>query len=961
MRNDFLSELADRVIRDHRDHYDRLKIVFPNRRAGMFFTRALSKKIDAPVWSPAILSIEDFICSYSDLIPAENLTLLLELYEVFQEKSPVKETFDRFYFWGDMLLRDFDEIDKYLVNPEDLFSTLKNMKEIDARFQYFSDEQLEALKSFWSSAIEHPTDHKKNFLVFWQTLIPVYKTFKEKIGKKKFAYQGMIYREVYRKLFKEEIAVDHHHVIFAGFYALNRAEEKIIKWFVKNRQASLYWDIDRYYFDDPAHEAGHFLRKYYSDTDFRPFFPEKLHDHIRQGSRNIETIASSQYTTQTRIAGTLIRDMIEETHLEELEDTVVVLPDDSLLSLLLYSLPSEVNKINITMGYPIRNSAFFSLFNNMLEMQEKIRAGKSMTWFNHRNVLNILNHPFIRANDNEKGVALISKIKRHNIIHVPLNIFHDDPVLNRIFRKIGNEETVFDYLIDILAAIRNSFDQDQSSGYIFEKEFALVYYRLFNRLKEVFSSRPVHYDAGVVRRVVRSYAQFEKIPFTGEPLEGLQIMGLLETRNLDFKNVIVLCTNEGFIPGTGGQASFIPYNVRRAFELPLPENSDSIYSYLFYRLIQRAGKVHLIYNTEDAYNRKAEPSRYIYQLNFDSGVEITGRWLSNDIASTVREPIILEKNGFINERLNRYVAGKSDSQKHFTPSALNQYLDCPLTFCYKHIFDIREKDEVIEDLEAAKFGLILHRAMEYLYRPLLGKDLTEGSFKLLHDRLEESVNRSFAEYHGFEDKPGNFRFEGKNILGREIIMKYIGKILERDLSSVPFRIVGIEKPYKYSFPVQTGQNTRHVSLKGVIDRIDLKGDVIRIIDYKSGKDTSSFRSLEELFDPESNYRNKAVFQTFFYALLYLRNHTENPDPVVSGLYNFSELHSEDFDVRIKFRQPGGKPGLPVTDIRPHIEEFETLLSGLIREIFDPKVPFSHHPKADRCIYCESLGMPSDFE
>jgi hypothetical protein len=362
----------------------------------------------------------------------------------------------------------------------------------------------------------------------------------------------------------------------------------------------------------------------------------------------------------------------------------------------------------------------------------------------------------------------------------------------------------------------------------------------------------------------------------------------------------------------------------------------------------------LIYNTEESYNRESEPSRYIYQLKLESGIEIQQYWLSLDIAVTNRSPIVITKNDFILNQLNRY---SQIGKYKFSPSALNTYIDCPLNFYYRYVLDIAEEAEVSEDLDSAKFGNILHKAMDILYKPFVGKIITPDIIDTVQKNIDSSIKRSFAQYYGQENDV-DFQYEGKNILGREIIKNYINKILEYDKYQTPYEIIGLEKRLTYDLPMRLNGMPVKIGLKGFIDRIDKKDNIIRIIDYKSGRDESSFKNIASLFDVMDNKRNKAVFQTFFYTLLYIKNHPEfEKGPVISGLYNLRELYNKDFDLRIKLKDRGAKF---IDDIIPFMEEYEQYFKKLITEIFNPDIPFQHGDDKDTCMYCEHLGMPSDL-
>jgi hypothetical protein len=951
----FLVELVEKLLEEFSGNLEGLSVIFPNRRAGLFFTRALSERIDNPIWSPSIVSLEDFIYEISSKRPSDNLSLLLDLYEIFTDKTGFKETFDRFYFWGEMLLRDFNEIDKNLIRAETLFTTLRNLKEIDIQFDFMSPEEKEAIKRFWGNALQQETNHKGSFIQFWQTLYPVYTTFRKQLETSGMAYSGMIYKRLSTDIWRSNFKWEKGKVIFAGFNALLPSEERIIKWFVESSNANIYWDLDQYYFKNKTHEAGFFLRQYYQDKVFRPTFSNKHTENFYKGKKQIHTIASSQYSGQARIAGNIIQQLLWKQGADRMQNTVVVFPDESLLPQVMYALPDNLGKINITMGYSLSNSSFYSLFENLLDLQEKARIGNDKIWYYHRHVLHILNHHFISGIIGEIGTALVEKIEDNNMIQISSDFLAQSPLLSNIFHS-EEKQDLFAYLMHILVQVRESFESYEEESYFFEKEFSIVFYKLLGRLKDILADKNIVITPSILKRVLKYYSQFEKIPFSGEPLEGLQMMGLMETRNLDFENVIILCANEGQLPGGGALNSFIPYNVRKAFGLPNIDTQDAIYSYLFYRLIQRASNIYLIYNTEVSSNRQSEPSRYLYQLELESGIDIYQHWLSLDIAVTNKTPIIITKSEYILDRLRRYT---QDDTHRFSPSSLNTYLYCPLNFYYRYVLDIAEETEVSEDLDASKFGNILHHTLDVLYRPYLNKTITPEIIRNIKKNIDASIKRSFARYYGHE-RDMEFRYEGKNILGKEIIKDYVIKILEYDRLQTPFEILGLEKKLYHDFPMDLHGIPVKVGLKGIIDRIDRKDGLIRIIDYKSGKDESTFMDIPGLFDRVDDKRNKAIFQTFFYALLYVRN---NPEcikmPVLSGLYNVQELYNTDFDLRIKIKN--GREKNALDNVLPYLEEFENHLAALILEIYDPEIPFRHRQDKDECMYCESLGMPSDLQ
>jgi hypothetical protein len=955
-KGSFLDELTERLLAEFSENLEGVTIVFPNRRAGLFFTKSLASRISQPIWSPVIMSFEDFIYALSNTTPSDNLSLLLDLYEVFTRIAGFTESFDRFYYWGDMLLKDFDEIDKNLVPAKALFTTLKNLKEIDVQFNFLSNDEKKALEHFWGTALSGQSKHKDSFLRFWSSLYPVYTSFQEILKNSGKAYSGMIYRKLSEDVKARRFKWKKGKVVFAGFNALTSSEEVIIKWFLDSSVGMIFWDLDSYYFDNPNHEAGIFLRRYYNDQLFRRTFPGTCPSFIKNGQKKIHTIASSQYSGQPKIAGNIVQRLLAEQGKETMNNTVVVFPDESLVPQVLYSLPAGLGKMNITMGYQLSNSAFYSLFELLLNLQENVSIGKNNSWFYHRQVLDVLNHPFISWLSGQQSTSIINLIEDRNMIYINSGLLREDNFLSAVFDPEGSQN-LYGYLINVLLLVRGLFDDSNEDQYFFEKEFSIVFYKLLNRLRQIFADKNINATPAILKKVLRYYSRSEKIPFSGEPLEGLQMMGLMETRNLDFENVIILSANEGQLPKSGSLNSFIPYNIRKAFGLPNSDSRDSIYSYLFYRLVQRSTNIFLIYNTEESSLRASEPSRFIYQLKFESGLDIQHHWLSLDVATTRVPPIVIWKDEFILERLKRYY---QPDLKRYSPSALNMYLSCPLSFYYRYVLDIREEAEVSEDLDAAKFGNILHFAMQSVYKPFKGKVITQQIIDILQKRIDNAIRRSFSKYYG-QDEDLEFQYEGKNILGREIIKNYMIKILEKDLEQTPFKILELERSYTYDLPMTINNRHIKVGLKGIIDRVDLKDDMVRIIDYKSGKDESTFKDITALFDPLDEKRNKAIFQTFFYGLLYLQNHPELLDrPIISGLYNLRELYNKDFDIRIKQKGKRTSGGC-IDNILPFMDQYEQHLKALILEIYDPDIPFKHRDDIDKCIFCKGMGMPTDLD
>ncbi len=955
----FLEDLAETIYRKYGDDTGSVSVIFPNKRAGLFFTRALSDLITKPIWSPRIYSIEEFLCRLAGLDPEERIPLMLELYKSYKKITGFEESFDRFFYWGELLLNDFNDIDRYLTDAGQVFKTLKDLKEIDAAFPFLTEEQKRIIAEFWGNISDPRSEYREGFLRFWRTLPEIYNDFRRRLIDNKIAYPGMIYKEVCRKIQNGKFAWEGGNLVFAGFNALSITEEIIIKWFLENRHGEIFWDTDSYYLYPPWHEAGVFQRKYLKDPVLGKTFAPKIPGYIKNHELKIEIISTSSNISQAQWAGSKIRELLRQNNISP-EKTAVVLPDESMILPVLTALPSEAGKVNITMAYPVTNSPLFSFFELVIELHENRKVSSGVTWFSHRQVLPLLSHPVLKSPAGETALNLASDIRERNRIYIPSDFLSAGGILNEIFRDVKEDENVPEYLSGLIPADGHPVDNDA-----YHREIRFYFYRLFRRIRKIFDGGDIPVTFTLLKRIFRQVARLERISFTGEPLEGMQVMGILETRNLDFENVILLNVNEGIFPRPASHNSFIPYQVRKAFGMPNFEHTGSIYAYLFYRLLQRSERLFLLYNSEETGQSPGEPSRFIQQLKYESGLTLQESILTQPIRINRSSPLVIEKNDRVMELLSTYLEGGSGESKFLTPSALNTYLDCPVSFYFKHLLGIREKEEVTSDLNALILGNILHEVMDELYRPLIGKggvQVGKEYIKGLPGQVDTFVDRVFASHFGGR-KNEKFEFAGRNILGREIILKLVQRILEIDHDYAPFNILGTEMKILYSIPVtRVGNPSRvgdpsRVKIRGIIDRIDEKDGKLRIIDYKSGKDKRHFSSVEDLFSPDERKRNKAAFQTLFYSMVISGENASDLIPV-PGLYNIKELYQEYFSPELRTGKTSESAPITSLQIPGILEVYREKLELLIEEIFDKNIPFRHADESIPCKFCERAGFPT---
>jgi hypothetical protein len=958
----FLQELAEEVVRDHGRKLDALTIVFPNRRAALYFRKHLGNLLDKPAFSPNLVTIEDFIHQFSSLKVPDKLQLIYELHYVynnvlarFDQNSTGGESFDQFYFWGEMLLKDFDEADKYLVNADLLFKDLSHQKEVDTSFDFLTDEQREFLRSFWINFDEKDSANKRKFLAIWRQLPSVYAVFKDALKQKGLAYEGMMQREVaenIKQLYKP--GVHPSKIYFAGFNALTRSEEAILSFLVEESVAVVRWDLDDYYFNNQRQEAGKFFREYSQHRLLGRTFSQDVPSNLRSG-KEIRLFGAAQPVGQAKLLAQLVKELLAEG--ADPEETLIVLPDEKLLMPVLHGIADSVDKLNVTMGFPLTSTPLF----NFVELLVELQLTRKHDGFNHRPVVTLLGHPYVVAADAAVAQSKRKEILFNNWVNIPYEAMVTMVELHRkMFLPV--EVTGIPVITTYLKSIIQEIGALPSIG-SFDKEYCYHFIRLLNKMEDVFNegvdpSAPVdrsEKDADKLMkeklkaflRLFKLLIRSEKIPFSGEPLKGLQVMGVLETRSLDFKNVFILSLNEGSFPSFGSSGSYIPYNIRRAYGLPAVEHQDAMYSYLFYRSFQRAENVFLFYNSETDDLGQGEASRYLQQLIYESGLSIEKNLLHNQFVPMQTTPISVFKDERVFNALAIYCAG-SKSDRTLTPSALNEYIECPLKFYFRYVARIKEPREVEEDLDARVLGNFVHVVMEYFYRGILNRNghnrVEPKDFDNYEVYINSLIDQAFIKNYNL--KPDRkVVYEGQRLVVREIVKRFVDRIIRMDREYAPFTIEALErKDLAYSIRVE-GHGNPIVVLGGSIDRADKKGDVVRVIDYKTGKDDLKFVDVPSLFNRGSK-RNKAAFQTFLYTLLYKRSVDRySKVKLVPGLMNRVNLFSEDFVFGLQ--HAGGN----LEDATPLLPEFEEHIKQLLTEIFDPAIPFDQTDDHDVCRFC----------
>ena len=953
----FLYQVASLFYEKWEAEVSRLAFVFPNRRTGLFFQKYLSEVADTPLFSPTILTINDLFIQLSGKQSADRISMLFILYDIYIRQSGSTETFDEFLYWGEMLLNDFDDIDKYMANARMLFSNVTDLREIENDFDFLSDEQIAAIRSFWSSFYPRgDTPNQQQFLAVWQVLYDLYEEFRATLAAEGKGYEGMIFREVVESMERGESPdLPYEQIVFVGLNALSVSEERFLAQLQKREIADFYWDYVSDKVTDPDNKASYFvsrnLKSFPSSMKLPP--EEKV-------KTEIEVIGIPSGIGQAKHVYTLLSDWCKEAEMssEEALRTAVILPDEHLLIPVLNAIPEQIRRINVTMGYPLAGTPVASLIEYILALQKNVRYIDRNPLFYFRDVLPVLNHRYILSTSPEIISSLVKEITENNKIYISHTELEKTPLLEILFTPVTGVEAFSDYLIKVLeelnkvmSALSDEEEEDapQRTNDL-EQEFIFHYFTTVNRMKEVMKDARIEMKIDTFFRLLKRVTDTITIPFHGEPLSGLQIMGVLETRALDFDRLIILSMNEGIFPQRKAANSFIPYNLRRGFGLPTYEHQDSGWAYHFYRLIERASHVSLLYDTRSNGLQTGEVSRFVHQLHYHYEVPMRDKLVVYNVSSSKTPPLAVPKREDIMRRLDAYRKGGS---KAISASAINTYLDCPLKFYFSVVEGIREEEEVSETIESDVFGSILHKVMEELYKPFQGKMVTVDLLKAIRKDtalLTGAIARAFAsEFFKTEVVRS---LTGQNYLIGEMIRKYVEKILERDGKLTPF--VYIESERKINGLISLSDHSE-IRLKGFIDRVDEVLDAIRIIDYKSGSGTTTFSSIESLFNKEEKDRAKAVMQVFMYCWMYA-HFTENKGKTIQpGIYYVRSLFSDPFDPSVYHRIERGKSE-KVEDFSGYAQAFEEGLRGCLDEIFNPEIPFTQTPTGKACSYCPFKGI-----
>ena len=953
----FLKLVAADLYKHTKGNLAHTAVVFPNKRAGLFFNEYLAQESESPIWSPAYVSISELFRSLSPWEVGDPVKLVCELYKIFRRETQSTETLDDFYFWGEMLISDFDDADKNKVDTDKLFSNLQDLRNIMDDYTFIDDEQEEAIRQFFQNfSIERRTALKERFISLWDVLGNIYKGFRESLASQNIAYEGMMYRHVIEHLDVDKLPYEKY--VFVGFNVLNKVEHTLFTQLKDAGKAVFYWDYDEFYMKENrqavTHEAGEFIRRNLRD------FPSPLSGELFKNlskPKEVHYIASSTENAQARYLPQWIRNNLTTPE----KETAVVLCNEALLQPVLHSLPAEVKHVNITMGFPLSQTPVYSFLIALLELHThgfNFKSGR----YTFQSVVTLLKHPYTRQLTGQAEL-LEKELTRNNRFYPLPGELGKDEFLTRLFTPLSGNLNLCIRLSETLQQVAGIYQANTSSTEDTDafnqlyRESLFKAYTTINRFRTLIEEDELTVQSETFRRLLVKVLSATNIPFHGEPAIGMQVMGVLETRNLDFRHLVLLSVNEGQLPKSGGDSSFIPYNLRKAFGMTTIEHKIAVYAYYFYRLLQRAERITLMYNTSSDGLNRGEWSRFMLQFLIEWPHPITRQFLEAGQSPQGTSPITVEKTPDVMRRMQSLFDVRANPKAKFSPSALNYYLDCPLKFYYRYVAGLSAPDEVSAEIDSATFGSIFHYAAEHIYKDLTthGKVINKEALETLlrnEVKLQDYVDTAFKKL--FFNVPQNEKpeYNGVQLINSAVIARYLKQLLQNDLRYAPFTFIASEMEVDEPIDIQTPKGVIKSRIGGIIDRMDSKDGTLRIVDYKTGGDADTPPHVESLFIPDKK-RSNYVFQTFLYAAIMCRK--QPTMKIAPALLYIHRAATETYSPVIQMGEPR-KPKEAVEDFSKYEKEYRERLQGLLEEIFNPEKSFTQTEIIEKCTYCDFKAL-----
>ncbi len=947
----FLHLTAAHILAESGEQLRKTLIILPNRTGIHFFRKALAEEAGKTIWAPECLTPGMHMENVSGSVTGNRIRLAAELHRVYgQILQREPEPFEKFFPWAELLLNDFDDIDKYLADARVLYANLSGLQEIKERFQYLTEEQIALIRRFWR-AYELPgiTEPKARFLRIWERLQDVYSAYRESLLSKGFGYEGLLHRTAVENTGTLMTGLhDYKAAYVIGFNRLNACEKVFFNTLRETIPTNFFYDVHPMAAEDELHEGGHFFRET-SSLFPGTVFPEEENKTKPQ----IKLVQVTGQTTAVKLAAEEIQHALRSGIPER--QMLLMLPDEKQLGPLLYSLPEELNEINITSGLSLGETPVIALLKGLYHLRKFAREKNENGYFRVSDVLLLLNHPYLNFGHETENRRLAATLIKENRIRPERKQLMIHPLAIILF-TLPSENTFTAYVEQVFHTIL----QEAETMNDYERIVLEFTVDTLRSVKQISEEEALPAEDGAALRLLLNVLRSARIPFESDPLNGMQVMGPLETRNLDFREVYIPAMTDDQFPGSGNPQTYIPFTLRKAFGLPLPEDRAAELCHIFFRLFRRSEKIFLYYNTASGSMATGEPSRFILRLltETDYYQTLDQKIHSEKVTFIHSEPITVTKEGKTAEALKAYVG---ENPKPLYPTALNTFLYCGLRFYFRYLAGLKEPDEISETADHADFGNMFHQIMEQAYTPFLNREITADDLDRLETRFDLLALPVFKKQYGYRDDE-SFEYEGEALLHREVLRKYYQGVLARDREMAPFFIRGLElegESMMMSFSFKTNGQTLTVKLAGKIDRVDEKEGVTRILDYKTGADELKYTDLHALFDSSLKKRNKAAFQTWLYGIIYGHAHRKT-GILQAGVISVKKLFGEvDADPILKKKEDPTKRNSPYTrvnNLHDESDAFGELLGSLMGELFDVGKNFTQTEDAERCRTCPYNGI-----
>lgn len=933
----------------------RIVVVFPNKRAALFMNEYMARMAGKPMWSPAYTTISELFGKHSEYVVGDSIKLVCDLHKSFVKCTGIDETLDHFYGWGQLLLTDFDDIDKNMADADKIFCNLKDIHELDD-LSYLTDEQRELLKRFFANfSHDQETELKKRFLSLWSHFGDIYHDYNQRLRNQGIGYEGAIYREVATR---KDIELEYDTYIFVGFNLLQKVEQELFANLKKAGKAHFYWDFDTYYMprNNSAYTnaASKYIAMYLED------FPNELdvcsadiYQNMRR-PKDVSFVMASTENIQARYASQWLR---EEGRCLAGRKTAVVMCDEAILAPIIQSLPPEADKVNITSGFPLGMTPIASFVSLLLDTYTSGIAGKG-TCYRAQYASKLLRHAYTRY-ISDKANDVYATIKEQHLVYpnqATLTMNGEDQGLALLFKTINIGNVHLLHHVETIIKLIGVNAKDTEDAFLQESVFRM--YTIINRLEQLAANGDMDVDINTLRRLIKQLIAAATIPFHGEPVVGIQIMGVLETRNLDFKHLLLLSCNEGNMPKGVNDSSFIPYAIRKAHGLTTIDNKVAIYSYYFHRLLQRAEDITIVYNNTTDNGHTGEMSRFMLQMMVDGQQKIKHYNLLADNSPIAHKPKSVSKAGSIKEKL--------DGMKSLSPSAINRYIKCPLMFFYQYVASIKEPDCEDDVVDNRMFGNIFHKSAQLIYDDIMSHNngrIEKASIqKYLNTKglLESIVDRAFnEELFKVKNSMRSPYYNGLHLINRKVLIEYLRQLLHSDQRTAPFEMLALEDAVYTQIAFETeDNNVRKIRIGGIIDRLDRVTDArtgvstIRVVDYKTGiQATRKIKEIEEIFSDMniSQKHSDYYLQAILYSLIVDNStkYNKQKDCVSPALLFVKQASKENYDPVLEIDSQ------KIANVREYKVEFEQHLKEVLHDIFNTNLPFTpttDNTRCDKCAY-----------